>query len=362
MSKIPRIRLRSEEELKLIKDYREGKLPLNVDESTFIKECQEQGINPEKVTQYWYKGKHYSIFVKEKTLSAVEFTNNLIDAIAEHTPKYEKIKYSLPKEPHCLVIDPADIHIGKLAVAAHTGDEYNTEVAVKRVMEGVDGILHKASAIEIDKIILVVGNDVMHVDSTFNTTTKGTRQDVDGMWQDMFTTALNMYVSLIEKLRMVAKVEVVFNPSNHDYHSGWALAQVVKAWFKDDKCVEVDASIKHRKYTTYGNSLIGTSHGDGAKADDLPMLMATECAKMWAECDYKYWYLHHIHHKRGVKYVTVNDKIGVTIEYLRSPSGSDAWHSMKGYTGAPKAIEAFIHSKENGQVQRITHYFTNKKL
>jgi hypothetical protein len=49
------------------------------------------------------------------------------------------------------------------------------------------------------------------------------------------------------------------------------------------------------------------------------------------------------------------DFIWVTAEYLRSPSASDSWHDRNGYVGAKKAIEAFIHSFDNGQVARITH-------
>jgi len=51
------------------------------------------------------------------------------------------------------------------------------------------------------------------------------------------------------------------------------------------------------------------------------------------------------------------DHIGITIESLRSPSGTDVWHHNKGYTGAPKAVEGFIHHKEYGQVARLTHLF-----
>jgi hypothetical protein len=43
---------------------------------------------------------------------------------------------------------------------------------------------------------------------------------------------------------------------------------------------------------------------------------------------------------------------------MRSPSSSDSWHHRKGYTGAYKAVEAFVHNKECGQVARLTHYFT----
>ncbi len=102
--------------------------------------------------------------------------------------------------------------------------------------------------------------------------------------------------------------------------------------------------------------MIAASHGDGATLDSVPLLMATENPKMWNECDYRYIYLHHIHHKQRHKFMDNKDFIGVTAEYLRTPSPSDSWHHRNGYVGAKKAIEAFIHSKEHGQVARLTHH------
>jgi hypothetical protein len=65
---------------------------------------------------------------------------------------------------------------------------------------------------------------------------------------------------------------ISFNPSNHDYQSGFFLADVISSWFRNNKNITFDCSIAHRKYFAYGTSLIGTTHGDGAKANDLPFV------------------------------------------------------------------------------------------
>ena len=103
--------------------------------------------------------------------------------------------------------------------------------------------------------------------------------------------------------------------------------------------------------------MLGLEHGDGAKMVNLPLLMAQENPVDWASTTHRYWYLHHIHHKVKHKWLDGKDYIGVTVEYMRSPSSSDSWHSRKGFTGAPLACEGFIHSKLTGQVARLTHYF-----
>jgi hypothetical protein len=316
-------------------------------------ECERVGIDPEKVSHYWYKGKNYSINVKGSSndFNYDEFKSDLIDEISKWSPNYPKLKRESYNDPHCLVFSPADIHIGKLCSAFEAGEEYNSQIAVKRVMEGLNGILKKSAGFDINKIIFIAGNDVLHVDTPKRTTTSGTPQDTDGMWYDNFVMAKRMMVDIIETLVMVADVEVHYNPSNHDYMSGFMLFDSVSAWFRNHKQVEFFGDMSHRKYTSYGKNLIGMTHMDGAKPSDLPLLMAHEAPEHWSNCPHRYIYGHHVHHK------TSKDYMSVCVETLRSPSGTDSWHHRNGYQFAPKAVEAFIHHKEHGQVARLTHIF-----
>lgn len=324
---------------------------LRSNKSAFEKECQEKGINPKLVTHYWYKGKHFSINVRPPAIDHEKTMRELIEELKQYSPKYQKIIYDNSKDPHLLVIDPADIHIGKLAESFETGESYDSQVAVKRVLKGVKGIIQKSKGFDVDQVLLVAGNDVLHYDTPKRTTTSGTPQDTYGMWYSNFLMAKQLYVEIIELLTQIAPVHFVFNPSNHDYVSGFFLADVIQAWFRLNESVTFDCSIAHRKYFKYGNSLIGTTHGDGAKWDNLPLLMAQEASTEWAETKHRYVYTHHVHHKIS------KDLIGVTIESLRSPSATDGWHHRKGYQHAPKAIEGFIHHPDHGQVARLTHLF-----
>ena len=211
-------------------------------------------------------------------------------------------------------------------------------------------ITQKTKGFPIDKILFIGGNDILHIDTPKRTTTSGTPQDTDGMWHTNFLIAKELYIDVLKRLLEVADVHFVFNPSNHDFTHGFFLADVIKTYFKDCKNITFDCDLTHRKYFKYYNNLIGTSHGDGAKTQDLPLLMAQE-SKDWSGTKHRYVYTHHVHHK------TSKDFIGVTVESLRSPSSADGWHSRNGYQHAPKAIEGFLHSKEHGQIARITHVF-----
>jgi len=315
-------------------------------------ECETNGIPLSEVNHYWYKGKSFSLHVKNNGVSLDKVREDIIKAMDNHSPSYKKIKRTKSKDAHLLVIDPADIHIGKLSSSFETGEEYNSQIAVKRVKEGVQGILDKANGFNIDKILFVGGNDILHIDEPHRKTTAGTPQDTDGMWYDNFLTAKKLYIDILETLMSIADVHFVYNPSNHDYISGFMLSDSIQSWFRKSKNITFDCSIAHRKGFKYGKNLIGTTHGDGAKQADLPLIMANEFSQWWADTKHRYVYTHHIHHKSS------KDYHGITIESLRSPSGTDSWHHRKGYgIGGVKAVEGFIHSKEHGQVARLTHIF-----
>ena len=331
----------SKEEYKIIKGIRAA--------------CKDGDLDVTDVKHGWIKNGKSSLFFKNplfKTQELKEFDklkDNILDWTKATSSKVKKYKDRTGN--HLLLIDPADVHIGKLCTHFETGDEYNSKIAVNRVLEGVHGILNNCKGFDIDEVVLIGGNDILHIDTPKRTTTSGTPQDTDGMWYENFILACDLYKQIINILTKIAPVTFVYNPSNHDYTNGFFLAQLIEAYFSNNKNVKFDVSIKHRKYYQYGKNLIGTTHGDGAKMNDLGALMAHEEPKMWSESKHRYFYTHHLHHKTG------KDLIGVTVEALRSPSGTDGWHHKSGYTGVPKAIEGYIHHKEFGQVARLSHIF-----
>ena len=341
-----RIRLKPDE-LEIIKQYR------GIKNAT-----DEADVNDEDVKHGWLKTDKASLFFKNpnfKTESEQGFEKiklETIEAVKKHSPKYKKIERIEDKDSNLLVIDIADLHIGKLASAFETGEDYNCQIAVQRAKEGLIGIIQKSKGYTIDKILFVAGNDILHTDNTKSSTTALTQQDTDGMWYDNFLTAKQLYIDLLEMLVHIADVEVVYNPSNHDYTHGFFLMQLIEAHFNKAKNIVFNVDLKHRKAFQYYDNFIGTTHGDGAKLEALPLLYATEHSILWANTKHRYVYTHHIHHKSG------KDFPGITIESLRSPSGTDSWHHRNGFCGGVKAVEGYIHSKYNGQVARLTHIFS----
>jgi len=333
------------DEASALHEYREKKREHQI----LIQECEEKGIPVDSVNYYWYKSEKFSLNVKNN-VNLDDVIAGILKEMVSYAPVYPKIDYKTSNEYHLLVIDPADIHINKLAKSIETSDEYNHDIAFSRVKEAVIGLISRSSGYSINKVLIVIGNDILHVDNNRNTTTAGTGQDVSMMWYDAFKMAQKLLVECIELLVQVAPTHVIYNPSNHDRTSGFYLAQVIEAWFANNKDVTFDISPAHRKYFKYYNNLIGTTHGDGAKESDLALLMAHE-SKDWSETKHRYFYTHHIHHKKSKDYMSVN------VESMRSPSGSDSWHHEKGYSHSPKGVDAFIHHPIHGRVSTLSYIF-----
>tara|TARA_B110000444_G_scaffold257488_2_gene296005 strand:- start:499 stop:1584 length:1086 start_codon:yes stop_codon:yes gene_type:complete len=358
-----RLRL-SDKEVDIIYQHRAGDLDnLNYNlthNSALDQHLLERGIDKKEVVsvKHWQNmgGElRFSVVTKNVEIDEKSIFNNVLKLIEENAPEYPKINYKTGN--HLLVINPADVHIGKYADKEETGEDYNIDIAVKRVLEGVSGLIEKSKGFPIDKILFCIGNDILHTDNVMSSTTRGTYQDTDGKWWRHYEVALKVYVKCVEMLRKIAPVDCVHSMSNHDFQSGFHLAHALKSWFRNTKDVSVDCGVSNRKYYVYGSNLIGLEHGDGAKMDKLPLLMAQEQSSSWAVTTHRYWYLHHLHHKIKHRWLDAKDYIGVTIEYMRSPSASDSWHSGKGFCGVPKAVEGFLHEKDSGQVARFVHYF-----
>jgi hypothetical protein len=325
------------------------KLSRNID-SNLEKYADEQGIPVENISYYWHKGKSYSIFATNK-VSMEEVAKRIVDDVKNYSYDYkfpDPIDYG--EEGCLLIINPADLHIGKYASTTETGNSsYNIIEAVDACIECIYQLTSAAAVYPISKIVFVGGNDVLHTDNTRRTTTKGVPQDTDGMWFEAFEAAKSLYIGMVEHLLSLAPVHFVYCPSNHDYMSGYFLADVVSSWFHKVDTFTCDVSPSHRKYINFDTNLIGFTHGDGARTANLPLLMAHEAPDAWSACQHKYIYTHHVHHK------VAKDYMSVCVESMRSLSPADSWHHKMGFQHAPRTMEAFVHHPQRGQIARITH-------
>ncbi len=253
-------------------------------------------------------------------------------------------------EKNLLEINIFDLHIGKLCWAGETGENYDVKIAARRFLQALQQLLKRAESFHYERILFPIGNDFFNVDTMLNTTTEGTPQDEDVRWQKTFKLGVELLVKGIDLMREHAPVDIVIIPGNHDFTRSFYLGESLSAWYRNDEGITVDTHASPRKYYKYGEVLLGLTHGNNEKEAALPQIMAVENRKQWAESTFHEWHLGHFHKKKTVKYQVLDENLGVTVRYLSSLTGKDAWHHKKGYVGTNKAAEAFLWNYSDGFV------------
>jgi hypothetical protein len=257
-----------------------------------------------------------------------------------------------------LEINIFDLHIGKWAWAAETGDNYNYKVARKRFFDAIERLKSLGTMFDIDEIVFPFGNDFFNSDKDypFPQTTAGTPMENDLRWQKLFKTGREMVIEAVNELSLIAPVKLIGIPGNHDVQKTFYLGDVLDVYYANNPNVTVDNNPKRRKYYLYGKNLLGFTHG---RSSDIPeqrllLLMPQEEPQLWAMSKYREIHCGDIHHSKKVS-TKDEDHHGITIRYMKSLKGTDSWEDEKGYIGSVGGAEAFVWHRDNGLVSHL-HY------
>lgn len=248
---------------------------------------------------------------------------------------------------HLVVMDLVDVHFGKLAWAAETGQNYDLKIAEWVYRNAVADILGRADAYPVDEFLMPIGSDFLHVDNLTNSTTAGTPQDVDGRLAKILEVALASVAWAVEMMASRAPVWVSYIPGNHDRLMSLCLAMMLRERFHKCHGIHVDCAPTARKYHRYGKILIGMTHGNEEKHAELPLIMATERPAEWAESSVREWHVGHHHKPKRVSHLALDTYGGVPVRTLNSLSAVDAWHYRKGFVGTNRAAEAYFYSRDH---------------
>ena len=247
------------------------------------------------------------------------------------------------------VIPMGDPHFGLLSWKPETGESFDLEIAETMTFGAVDKLVSRAPPAGVG-LLLNLG-DYFHADDSTNRTPRGQNQlDVDGRFQKVASVGFRAMLRCIERmLETHAKVIVRNNPGNHDPHQALMLNIAVGARFHDNPRVYVDPSPSPFYYYRHGKTLIGSTHGDGAKLADLPLIMANDVQHEWAASDYRVWHVGHFHHNQRL---AQKDLVGCEVETHRTLAAGDAWHRHAGYR-ALRDMKVISYHREYGEDLRI---------
>ncbi len=320
----------------------------------------------ESYETYAEKHTNYQFYIEIKLVRKThiiawdQFKRELIEDIKKHSPKVKTYKYPEIEDPHLLEVNIFDLHLGKLGWHEETGSSnYDSKIAAKRFMEGIVGLVKKAEGFPIERILFPAGNDFFNSDNSYPypMTTKGTPQQDDLRWQQVFRNGRKLIMEGVDYLSTIAPVDILMIPSNHDFQKSFYLGEVLEVAYANNPNVSVNNSPNPRKYYQYGRNLIGLAHGrpQNEALNRLIMVMPQEAPKMWASTKFREWHLGDIHHKRVWKLKSEEDYQGINVRYMRSLAGDDAWHNQQAFKGAIRGCEAYIWAREWGMIANLNY-------
>jgi len=257
---------------------------------------------------------------------------------------------SPPKEvdTDLLAVYPmGDPHIGMLAHREESGEDFDLKIATRDLQKATKMLVERSPSTD-ECLVLQLG-DFYHSDNPQNRTERGGNAlDVDGRWHKVLKVGINLMIELVMSALAKHKHVTVKNIcGNHDSNSSLFLGIAIESYFRNEPRVRVDTSPSKYWYYEFGKILIGSTHGDTAKPEKLPGIMAADKPKEWGRADFRYWYTGHIHNKQAMEFP------GVLWESFRTLAGKDAWHSAMGYRSA-RDMSCIIHHKDFGEIGRNT--------
>lgn len=260
-------------------------------------------------------------------------------------PRIERVPGPVSTDDDILaVIAHGDPHLGQLSWHEDAGENHDLAIAERHLMSAARHLIDIAP--RAGQCLLIWIGDNTHSDGQSNTTTKGTRVDVDGRTTKMLAVAIRAFkAEVYMALEKFGHVHGIIERGNHDELLSAVVAMAVAQHFENEPRVTIDVSPEVYHFYRFGQNLIGTHHGDKAKPVDLLGVMAVDRAKDWGETKHRRWYCGHIHHE------VVKEVPGVTVEYLRTIAPSDAWHRAQGYR-AGRDLRLDVFHREYGLINR----------
>lgn len=251
--------------------------------------------------------------------------------------------------PHCydecLTLYPLpDMHIGMFAWGKEVDVDWDLKIAQKAITAAIEKIHLRTAPSRIG--VVLVGGDAVHSDTNENKTAKsGNVLQVDGRYDKVVDVTQKITVRQVElALDNHEAVEVRVLRGNHDEITSVAIANFLRAWFRNEPRVTVDLSPSLFWWRQFGKVFLAATHGHEARAKDMPMLMASRRPEIWGATKHRYAHTFHFHNSNKTR-----DTIaGVIVETHEAPCPQDGWHYGQGYMSG-RSLCSITYDPERGE-------------
>lgn len=243
-------------------------------------------------------------------------------------------------------IQIGDAHLGMLAHEAETGANFDLKIAEAELMGAIEILIDDLPAVE--RLVINDLGDFTHYENMRGETDhSGHKLDFDGRFPKMIEVYSRMMRGIVDKaLKKAAIVDVIVNQGNHSRTNDIWMATLLRAVY--EKSGRVNVLNNRSPFIGYrmGNTFVMTHHSDTCKPARLASVMATDFARDWGECDYRYIDIGHIHHNMVLK-----EHPGVVIESFNQLAAKDKWATDGGYRSR-QSITMIYRSRTYGEIGR----------
>lgn len=273
----------------------------------------------------------------------------IADIIGAHLEKYKPsiphiIRPRLTFEQWLTLYILADWHVGLFAYGRETGkQDWDLKIARTVLPETFRELVDLTPR---SRYAIVLGlGDLLHADNSQNKTEKsGHNLDVDTRYSKTLEVTSDL---VIEACEMVASkhsdVEIELEPGNHDSNSTVALRLATHRHFRKTKRVRAGLSPSPFYWKRFGVSLIGGAHGDQAKFEQMPLIVANNRKQDWAETVTRHMHTGHVHHDRA------REVGGVKVFSHRAPVAQDYYHAANGYLSGQSMFAYHYHAERGSR-------------
>lgn len=265
-----------------------------------------------------------------------------IESIATELPRLKPAKAPTPKflAPELInVVTLTDCHVGMYAWDKEGGGKWDLEEA-ERVLTGVfESQIDNAPKAE--TLVIAQLGDFLHYDSLEAVTpTSKHNLDASGRPGEMIKVAVRILRRIVNKgLATHKKVILVMAEGNHDMVSSIFLREMFMAWYENEPRLQViDSDLPYYAYR-HGKVALFWHHSHLKRIDGLPLLFATQYAKIWGDTEYRFGHTGDKHH--------LEEKEHSGIVMLQHPTlaARDAYASRHGWHALRRSILCTYHAE-----------------
>ena len=241
-----------------------------------------------------------------------------------------------------------DPHIGLLAHARETGDNFDLKIACTDLRRSADLLIQRTPRARTATFVEV--GDLWHAQDDTQRTPRGQNKlDVDGRRAKILDEGLATVVYMVRALLVThEEVNVVLVPGNHDPDMAIITRALLSAVFADEPRIRILDNADPWIYLPWGKNLFLFNHGDKkAKPQELGEIMLADRPEWTGAATNRYALTGHVHHKNRAEF-----RWGWW-ESFNSLCAQDFWHRGEGYR-SKRLVEAITYHREWGEQQRRT--------